>query len=52
MTYQHELFAPAPLVPGLTLVEPVTSFVSSVLPRMPLLVYPLIGAVIGYIIKR
>jgi len=37
---------------GLTLVEPVTAFVASILPRVSPLVYPLAGAVIGYIIKR
>ncbi len=37
---------------ALTLVEPVTAFVSSISPGMRREVYPLIGAVLGYFIKR
>ena len=37
---------------ALTLVEPVTAFVSSVTPGIRPQVYPLIGAVLGYFIKR
>jgi hypothetical protein len=37
---------------GLTLLPPVTSFVAGVVPGVRTLMYPLIGAVIGYIIKR
>jgi hypothetical protein len=37
---------------GLTLLEPVTAFVSSVTPGVRREIYPLIGAVLGYFIKR
>jgi hypothetical protein len=37
---------------ALTLVPAVTGFVSGLGLRIPLLVYPLIGAVLGYAIKR
>jgi hypothetical protein len=37
---------------ALTLVEPVTAFVSSISPGIPRAVYPLVGAVLGYFIKR
>jgi len=37
---------------GLTLLAPVTTFVSSIVPNVPLLIYPLVGAVLGYFIKR
>lgn len=37
---------------ALTLVEPVTAFVSSLSPGIPRTVYPLVGAVLGYFIKR
>ena len=37
---------------ALTLFRPVTDFVSSLSPGIPLLVYPLVGAVLGYFIKR
>lgn len=37
---------------ALTLVEPVTAFVSSITPGIRREVYPLVGAVLGYFIKR
>lgn len=37
---------------GLTLVEPVTVFVGGLVPGLRPSVYPLIGAVLGYFIKR
>jgi hypothetical protein len=37
---------------ALTLVEPVTAFVWSISPGIPRAVYPLVGAVLGYFIKR
>lgn len=37
---------------GLTLLPPVTTFVSGLIPGVRLLVYPLIGAVLGYAAKR
>jgi hypothetical protein len=37
---------------ALTLVEPVTAFVSGITPGIRREVYPLVGAVLGYFIKR
>jgi hypothetical protein len=37
---------------ALTLIEPVTAFVSNITPGIRRDVYPLIGAVLGYFIKR
>ena len=37
---------------GLTMVPDITRAVSSVLKGLPVLAYPLIGAVLGYVIKR
>jgi len=37
---------------ALTLIEPVTAFVSSLSPGIRREVYPLVGAVLGYFIKR
>lgn len=37
---------------ALTLVPPVTQFVAQVVPGVPLKVYPLIGAVLGYMLRR